>query len=240
MALRHILFSVDLFPEGGDLDKSRMRTLCLLEALTLMNQFYLKENPHPQTPLIYKSGVEYKVPEQFKRSSLPQIERLKSLVTKSGSGADRVALDELSDMAGAGENFREIPRILENGGGDCDNLACWRAAELRMLGIDAHPYITWRQRADGGTTYHVIVRYPDGTSEDPSLLLGMSQPARAHDKAEEERKLAERMGDVLQGDLSTTLGPGAPRGKQAVVGEMSFSDGRRALRELHRLARKIA
>jgi hypothetical protein len=75
----------------------------------------------------------------------------------------------------------------------CDNVATWRAAELRQNGIAASPFITWRKRADGGMTYHVLVRWPDNTLEDPSLLLGMSQPERAADRQEEIRKNNERI-----------------------------------------------
>lgn len=82
---------------------------------------------------------------------------------------------------------------------NCDNVASWRAAELRELGIRAQPYITWRRRPDGGMTYHVIVRWPDGTAEDPSLLLGMGGAAKEQDRREEERKLAERMVDFIEG-----------------------------------------
>jgi hypothetical protein len=94
---------------------------------------------------------------------------------------------------------------------NCDNVASWRAAELRELGINARPYITWRQRADGGYTYHVIVWYPDGTHEDSSLLLGMGGAERAADRAEEERKLGERAGNYVKAmqagsvDLADTI-----------------------------------
>jgi hypothetical protein len=82
---------------------------------------------------------------------------------------------------------------------NCDNVASWRAAELNeRLGIPARPYITWRKRADGGTTYHVIVLWPDGSSEDPSLLLGMGGEAREPDRQEELRKLRERAANVMQ------------------------------------------
>lgn len=75
---------------------------------------------------------------------------------------------------------------------NCDGLASWRAAELRQAGIEASPYITNRPNPRGGTIYHVIVRYPDNTTEDPSLLLGMGGQDRAADRQEEIRKNAER------------------------------------------------
>lgn len=172
--LRNVLFDLALFPDEAERASSQKRVLVLLEALTLINQFYLDE--HPDTPWLYQSGVRYKMPAQF------------------GAGAAEGGVKGYR-----GEVFRDIPRILENGGGDCDNLASWRAAELRSrLGIAASPYITWRKRADGGTTYHVICRYEyDGSSEDPSLLLGMGGESKATERAEEVSKLAERAAEML-------------------------------------------
>lgn len=172
--LRNVLFDLNLFPTEDERDSSQKRVLVLLEALTLCNQFYLKE--HPEAPLIYNSGIVYKLPAQFE------------------SGAKE------GGVAGyRGEVFRDIPRIIENGGGDCDNVASWRAAELRTrFGIAASPYITWRKRPDGGTIYHVIVRYDyDGSSEDPSLLLGMGGADKAREREEEVRKLGERAAEMM-------------------------------------------
>lgn len=56
---------------------------------------------------------------------------------------------------------------------DCEDLACWRAAELQMEGIEAHPVFLWRRMPDGSHLYHIVVRYPDGRIEDPSKRLGM-------------------------------------------------------------------
>lgn len=70
------------------------------------------------------------------------------------------------------ENWQDIPHILANGVGDCEDLACWRIAELRLHGIKARPYIKWR-RDNGLTTYHALVMWPNQKIEDPSLALGM-------------------------------------------------------------------
>ena len=196
--LRHVLFDLSLFEGEDDRANSQKRVLWLLEALTRCNQLYLENNP--DTPLIYKSGIVYKVPEQFKQSDVPEIGAISEyLASSKAPKAVQNALKTVSQMCGGGEHFRDIPRIIENGGGDCDNVAAWRTAELRHLGVAAKPYITWRQRPDGGMTYHVIVLWPDGSSEDPSLLLGMGGPGREPDRREEERKLGERTGDFLQG-----------------------------------------
>ena len=74
----------------------------------------------------------------------------------------------------------------------CDNLAAFRVGELRAHDIFAKPYITWRRRPDNGMTYHAIVLWPDGSSEDPSLLLGMGGDAKESEREKEREKLAER------------------------------------------------
>jgi hypothetical protein len=203
-----VLFDCELFRDEADRANSQKRILALLEALVMCNRLYLRQNP--DTPLIYQSGIRYIVPEQFERAHLPEVDRVREWLLKKGAPADvREAFMLMADQLGSGEHFREIPRILEHCGGDCDNVAAWRCAELRELGISAKPYITWRKRPDGGTTYHVIVRWPDGSSEDPSLLLGMGGSSRATDRAEEERKLGDRVGEFMAGLTWTrTLGGG--------------------------------
>lgn len=70
------------------------------------------------------------------------------------------------------EVWQDIPTTLSRGFGDCEDLACWRAAEYQLAGIQAMPYITWRQ-VKGRYIYHALVRLPDGRIEDPSRALGM-------------------------------------------------------------------
>jgi hypothetical protein len=202
--LSHVLFTVNLFPTEAERESSQKRVLCLLEALVWINRIYLQE--HPETPLIYQSGIKYKVPEQFEHASLPEVDTVSKFLKDKGASKEvQEAFKTLSNMCGGGENFRDIPKIIENGGGDCDNVASWRVAELRELGIQAKPYITWRKREDGGTTYHVIVLHPDGSSEDPSLLLGMSYPYREPDRIAEEEKLGERCGNFIAGLARNTV-----------------------------------
>lgn len=189
--LNYVLFDMNLFADGSDRDTEQKRVLWLLQALKNCNRLYLQQNP--DTPLIYQSGIKYKLPEQFEKEQLPEVAEMRAYLEKKGAPKNILAaFKSLSDQVGSGEHFREIPTIIKNGGGDCDNVATWRAAELCELGIAAEPYIMWRKRPDGGTTYHVITRWPDGTSEDPSLLLGMGGEERAEDRKEEVRKLAER------------------------------------------------
>lgn len=70
------------------------------------------------------------------------------------------------------EIWPDIGRCLKRGFGDCEDLACWRAAMLRHAGEKASPELLGHPRGDGGVEYHVVVRRGDGSIEDPSLLLG--------------------------------------------------------------------
>ena len=75
--------------------------------------------------------------------------------------------------AETGEEWKDIYHILKDGYGDCEDLACWRIAELQMAGINARPYIKWR-KDKGVWVYHALVWLPGNRIEDPSLALGMA------------------------------------------------------------------
>ena len=73
---------------------------------------------------------------------------------------------------GSPEIWRDIPTIRQDGWGDCDDLACWLAAEMRVKhGIRAVVTLQ-RQRQPG--LWHAVVRDIDsGRTHDPSIALGM-------------------------------------------------------------------
>lgn len=77
------------------------------------------------------------------------------------------------------EDWHEIPAAILAGKTDCKVLAAWRAAELRVRGIDARPHLlragkSVHNRLHGiEYGYHVVVRLPNGQLEDPSRVLGM-------------------------------------------------------------------
>jgi len=76
------------------------------------------------------------------------------------------------------ENWDPADVVHGRGWGDCEDLAAWRAAELRLAGEDdarADCYVS-RVRPDGRRVWHAVVVRDDGSVEDPSLVLGM----RAH------------------------------------------------------------
>lgn len=83
------------------------------------------------------------------------------------------------------EIFSAIPQVLARGGGDCDDLAAWRVAELRKAGEPAQYRILKFESNDGRLTYHIQVRrkiksflgWIDGPVEDPSQILGMKGSA---------------------------------------------------------------
>ena len=78
------------------------------------------------------------------------------------------------------ELWPDIPNIIRAHGHDCDGLACWRAAELRVAGYKAN-VILRRYKKD---YYHALVEItlPDGTLayDDPSARLGMFDPRGPH------------------------------------------------------------
>lgn len=71
--------------------------------------------------------------------------------------------------------FRCVLRCLDVGTADCEDLACWRAAELRVkFGIHASPCFVRKMREDGTELIHIFVRLPGQNNfEDPSKILGM-------------------------------------------------------------------
>lgn len=87
------------------------------------------------------------------------------------------------------EDWPDVPTVLRNGWGDCEDLAAWRCAELRVMGIRCEPVIKWRHipraimlskgypshtvPAGGVWLVHCLVKFPDGSIEDPSKILGM-------------------------------------------------------------------
>lgn len=75
------------------------------------------------------------------------------------------------------ENWRDIPTVLAAGCGDCEDLACWRVAEIRARqGIKVRAVPIGRKGPADQLLYHIVVRWPDSHLEDPSRRLGMGGP----------------------------------------------------------------
>jgi hypothetical protein len=73
------------------------------------------------------------------------------------------------------ERFKPIPLLLRESFADCDQLAPWRAAEIRVREhVKALPEV----KQFGPSLFHVFVRYPGGKAEDVSAHLGMRIPPK--------------------------------------------------------------
>lgn len=131
-----ITFVLDSFQGKHDREQSHRQLYILLQALTAVDEEYLRR--HPEAPMLYQSGVRY-----------------------------------MEEPPGQ-EDWQDIPTCLKMRAGDCEDLACWRVAELRVRhGIKAQPTFTYKVRENGGYLYHIQVQLPDGRKEDPSRVLGM-------------------------------------------------------------------
>lgn len=92
---------------------------------------------------------------------------------------DLAYVPELPPLYEAGVRYRrEAPDtwstadiVYARGFGDCEDLAAWRAAELRITGED--PAATADLYEVAPRKWHAIVLRGDGTIEDPSKVLGM-------------------------------------------------------------------
>lgn len=94
------------------------------------------------------------------------------------------------------ENWKDVHAVIRDGHADCDRLTAWRAAECRVAAkmarrpeLYADPVLKWQWipravmlaqgypgrllPADGVWLVHCLVRFPDGSVEDPSKILGM-------------------------------------------------------------------
>lgn len=69
------------------------------------------------------------------------------------------------------EDFAAPITVYRRKVGDCNQLIVWRLCELYACGVPATCMCEWV-----GNAYHVKVRFPDGTLEDPALNLGAPHP----------------------------------------------------------------
>ena len=129
----------------------------LLMALYRMNCEWLKN--HPELPGIYTLASDARM------GHLPRPDK------RLGPGGTWMRYE--TEPLGQ-EDWKDIPTCLRDGFADCEDLACWRAAELTVRhGIPAVPRAKGKERPDGSLLYHITVQYPDGRTEDPSRKLGM-------------------------------------------------------------------
>jgi hypothetical protein len=139
-----------IFEGSADEHYSKLVLDEFLEALTRVNVLYLLR--HPETPELYKSGVYYVDPPA---------------------------------TGGQDDDWQDIPTTLAMGYGDCDDLAPWRAAELRKQGIMALAVsrVVYDRKMSAKLdnhfySCHALVQHPDGTMEDPTVILNRPQLKR--------------------------------------------------------------
>lgn len=194
--MRHVNHDYALdFDNPGAKWFSEQVLLWNMYVLTVRNVYYLQENP--STPKLYDSGVVYLLPEQLeKRPSESSLRELRKFLDEKMK-MSRAEIEHHIDMARGVEIFRDIPRIMEHGGGDCDNLSCWRVAELVVAGVSAKPYLVGRQQGSR-TIYHAKCWWPDGSDEDPSIILGMGGVDKRAERWEECRKNYERYSNYME------------------------------------------
>jgi len=107
------------------------------------------------------------------REALPMLEALvrinqmqlarKSMVPLYRSGV------RYKRESGTGERWQSIIQLYKRGAGDCEDLSAALCALKRQKGIRCKVDLV----RTGPRLLHAIVRYPDGSIEDPSKRLGM-------------------------------------------------------------------
>jgi hypothetical protein len=112
-----------------------------LAALTAINRVLMRDRGKA-IPLLYASGIRY-----------ARETRLSDGTVREAWCTAPVMLDRWRDHAI---------------GSDCEDLACYRSAELQLRGIAAVA-----TAVPSGVGWHIIVRHPNGAIEDPSRVLGM-------------------------------------------------------------------
>lgn len=116
---------------------------------------------------------------------LPALEALTSLNEELAEEHEQETGTAVRPLYSTGVRYKAEPPGVEDwdsfrivyprGWGDCEDLACIRAAELRRAGEPSARADTYRSRVrpDGTAVWHAVVVRGDGTLEDPSALLGM-------------------------------------------------------------------
>jgi hypothetical protein len=154
--MKEILFKVGLFSDY-DQRASECIMRALLNVLVTADVEYLRA--HPNTPRIYQSGVVY------------QREPLPKELAKMFPQCVSPCLPPIHP-----EEWKTIPECIKDRQADCEDLASWATAERIVRdGIAAN--IDFSFRTIGSfRIYHIFVRLPDGSIEDPSARLGMVKP----------------------------------------------------------------
>lgn len=113
------------------------------------------------------------------------------------------------------ETWDTIDVVRKRGYGDCEDLAAWRAAELRWRqGVPARAVV--RRSNTPGVAWHAVVELPDGKILDPSVRLGMRQWQAAH--------RPPVAGDGVQGVPGRARAQAQKRARRAAAGRRATGD----------------
>lgn len=194
------------FQTAPDRAASEKILIDLLGAVSLVNLRYLDAHAG-KVPRLYDSGVKYCQPDQMTRPPLDpaDLAALRALLTHMRQEPE--VQDLVERILRGVEIFLDVPSLYARGKGDCNELAPVRIAELWQAGVDASPHLIKERNGAGGWTYHAAVLHPDGSSEDPSRILGMGSPAL---RIEEIRKNVERYTNHMALGSAVCEGAGYP------------------------------
>lgn len=70
------------------------------------------------------------------------------------------------------ETWKDLGAVIHDKHGDCKDLVAWRLAELWKQGVMAKAEAIL-ERQSNRLQFHVFIRFPNGTVEDPARELGM-------------------------------------------------------------------
>lgn len=138
----------------GRYEDPRVWLVPLLGALTLIDR--QARVLVPSTRSVYKSGVRYQQ-----------------------EGESRVMVPCSAGMCvevRPCECWQDTPTLHCAQEGDCEDLACDRAAELQLQGLDCVAWPLIPPPKDGRRIIHIVVGYQGRIYEDPSARLGMYVP----------------------------------------------------------------
>lgn len=235
MSMRDIHFGVKLdFNTPEECEDSEDVLLRLLGVNCRMNKAYLRKNP--KTPLLYKSGITYAPPDQLDgRPPLTPARAKKLIKVLKEIGSDPETARMVLEMVRGMEIFLDIPGLYRRGKGDCNELVPVRVAELWMEGRAASPYLVKERNNRGGFTYHAIVLHPDGSHEDPSMILGMGGKSHEHLRKQEIYKNVLRWDDAMTDALELVqqgaMSPDAAMQHVEMLGYLPSNETMRLVRQ---------
>lgn len=158
--MNEILFQLGIFTPLLGREASERILRAALDLLLVADVEFLRA--HPEAPRIYNSGVRYE--------REPLVSEIKQMYPQC-----------ISPCAAPihPETWKTIPYCLRDHVADCEDLASWAAAERIVRdGVRCNTDFSWREvngPAGPMAVYHIFVRHPDGSVEDPSVRLGMTR-----------------------------------------------------------------